>query len=182
MPDLISACMAFTGPLESCVLWPYRDNAAAGNATIGWGHLLYSPLYAANVLGVPLDTLQPQWDDLMKAECGKVAKFYETITDLRMTQAKADELFRSDTDCHVKNCQDYVPDFNVIPLPAQITCVDLDFNVRGGIRSFPSMLRAIAARDWAKVIKESNRPQLPARSKAVRELLSPLALVAVTTT
>ncbi len=163
--DLTSRCMSFTGPLEGNVLWPYRDNAASGNATIGRGHLLYSSRYAANVIGVSIDILQPQWDDLMDSPGGKPAPFYETITE------KSDEIFRSDIDCHIENCRSAVPGFASIPMAAKIACVDIDFNVIGGVKTFVEMLKAVARRDWPAVSRESDRPQLKLRSKATKDLL-----------
>lgn len=172
LQSLLKACAAFTGPLEGNVLWPYRDSAKAGNATVGRGHLLYSAAYAANVFGVPLNILQPQWDDLMKSEAGRVASFYETVTDLRITPAKSDELFQSDLWQHILRCRDSVTGFVDLPEPAQVTIIDIDFNV-GNALKFPAMLRAAAAKDWPAFARESNRPQLPARSKAVLALLEP---------
>ncbi len=182
MSDLITACMAFTGPLEENILWPYRDNAKSGNATVGYGHLLYSPLYASNVFGVPLDTLQPQWDDLMKAEAGKRASFYETVTNLRLTPAQSDELFRSDMWCHIDRCQRAFPAtvFNGLPQPVQIACVDISFNV-GSITKFPHFMASCGLGDWPQAAVESNRPQLPARSALVRELILSVLAPAIVT-
>ncbi len=170
MTRLIQKCMEFTGPQEGCTLFLYKDNAAAGNSTIGYGHLVYSALYAANLFGVPLTTLQPQWDDLMKAEGGRPARFYETLTDLRLSQEKADDLFCSDLECHVDKCQKIVPGFNGLPQPVQIALVDISFNV-GTVAKFPKMLAAVNLKDWPAVAEESDRPQLPNRSKATRDLI-----------
>ncbi len=168
--SLIQACMAFTGPQEGCTLFPYRDSAVAGNATVGYGHLLYGAAYAAQVFGVPLTTLQPQWDDLMTAAVGKTASFYETLTDLRLPQAKADDLFCSDLECHIDKCTGLVPGFAELPQPIQTALVDISFNV-GTVAKFPNMLAAIARKDWPAVAVESDRPQLPNRSKATRDLI-----------
>ncbi len=169
--DLIYRCMDFTGPMEGNILWPYRDNAVSGNATVGRGHLLYSAGYAANVFGVPIETLQPQWDDLMKARGGQVASFYETITDLRISPEKSDAMFRSDIDCHIENCRRVIPGFDSLPTAVCIACVDIDFNVRGEVGTFVEMLKAISQRDWASVARESDRPQLRNRSAATKALI-----------
>ncbi len=172
--SLIQKCMAFTGPQEGCILWTYRDNATAGNATVGYGHLLYSAAYASQVFGVSLTTLQPQWDDLMKAEGGKPAGFYETLTDLRLSQAKADDPFCSDLECHVDKCAGIVSGFAELPQPIQVALVDLSFNI-GTIAKFPKMLAAVNLKDWPAVADESDRPQLPNRSKAMRDLILSVA-------
>ena len=169
--SLVQACVNFTGPQEGCELFPYRDNARSGNATVAYGHLLPNAAYAAQVFGVALDILQTQWDDLMKAEGGKPAHFYETLTELRLSQGKADDLFCSDLEFHVDKCARIVPGFMALPQSIQTAVVDLDFNVRGGIETFPKMLAAIARKDWPAVAAESDRPQLPARSKATRDLI-----------
>lgn len=175
LPDLnslLKACFDFTGAQEGNVFWPYLDGP--GNITIGRGHLLYSALYAANVIGLPVEIVQPQWDSLKRQKPGMRADFYRGATSLLITSEKSDELFNSDLWCHIDACRQYVPGFDDLPQPVQVCCVDIDFNVKGGIRTFPAMLKAIAARDWPKVIQESDRPQLPERSEAVRKLLQPL--------
>jgi len=172
LKPLLKACFEFTGQQEGNVLWPYLDGP--GNITIGRGHLLYTALYAANVLGLDLSVVQPQWNALKRRTPGLRANFYQGATSLRITPEKSDELFDSDLWQHILNCLDYVPGFVDLPQEVQITCVDIDFNVKGGIRTFPDMLKAIEARDWQKVSAESDRPQLPARSESVRRLLQPL--------
>src|SRR6185436_19855730 len=99
---------------------------------------------------------QPQWDDLMKAEGGKQAKFYETVTDLRITPAKSDELFYSDLECHVDKCRKAFPmgTFDALPQPVQVACVDISFNV-GSITKFPRMMSAAERGDWPAVAAES---------------------------
>jgi GH24 family phage-related lysozyme (muramidase) len=172
LTPLLKACFEFTGEQEGNVLHPYLDGP--GNVTIGRGHNLYSALYASNVLGLPLDIVQPQWDALKRQKPGLRADLYRGATSLRLTPEKSDEIFNSDLWCHIDACRQYVPGFDTLPQEVQVTCVDIDFNVKGGIRTFPAMLKAIEARDWDRVIKESDRPQLPARSEAVRKLLQPL--------
>jgi GH24 family phage-related lysozyme (muramidase) len=101
---------------------------------------------------------------------GRSVEFYETLTDLRLTQEQADALFLSDLAAHVAACQRRVPGFDALPVPIQVACVDIDYNV-GDIRKFPHMLACIAACDWAGASEQSNRPQLPARSKATKALI-----------
>ena len=172
LKPLLKACFDFTSQQEGNVLWPYLDGP--GNITIGRGHLLYSALYAANVLGLDISVVEPQWNGLKRQKPGMRADYYQGATSLRITPEKSDELFNSDLWQHILNCRDYVPGFVELPQEVQICTVDIDFNVRGGIRTFPDMLKAIEARDWQKVSGESDRPQLPARSEAVRKLLQPL--------
>lgn len=171
---IIKPCCDFTGPQEGNILWPYLDNAEDPSVTVGRGHKLYTAKYAALIFGLDISIVQPQWDSLKRQKAGLRAEEYEGFTSLRLTPEKSQSLFEGDIFQHILNCRDYVPDFMTLPLEVQITCCDIDFNVKGGIRTFPKMLAAIEARDWAKVQQESDRPQLQARSQAVRELLQPL--------
>lgn len=170
---LIDDCVAFTGPQEGCILWPYLDSV--GNPTIGVGHLLYSELYARTLFpDVTVGDFDDQWDTLLSTLNDHPASFYETATELRITQAQADALFRSDLDCHIAACQRRVPGFDALPGPVQVACVDIDYNA-GDIRKFPKMLACIAAGDWQGAAEESNRPQLPARSEATKALILSVA-------
>lgn len=175
LQPLLKACFDFTGPQEGNILWPYLDNATNPNVTIGRGHLLYNVTYAANVLGGDVSGIQSQWDALRACKAGELASAYENVTSLRISQDKSDELFNSDLWQRIFRCRENIAGFVDLPVPAQVVIVDIDFNVKGGVKTFPSMLKAAAAKDWPAFTRESDRPQLPARSKAVRDLLAPLA-------
>jgi GH24 family phage-related lysozyme (muramidase) len=170
--DLISACRAFTGPQEGCSLAMYLDNAEDPSVTVAWGHRLATIEDAAAAFGcAPNDPeLILDWDDICQKP-GLSAMAYKRFTKWRLTVAQADAIFDADLQQHIANCQHRVYGFYRFPQPAQVVCVDIDLNVKGGIITFPKMTMAMAAGDWATAADESDRPQLPARSLATRSLL-----------
>lgn len=168
---LPAACASFTAPQEGRIPFMYRDNAKAGNVTVGCGHLIQNVNVACVEFDSYLTEMQPQFDAVAGAPAGKAAGFYAQFSTLRLTDARIDALLESDLAEHIGNCARIVPGFWQLPGPVQVATVDIDFNVEGGIRTFPHYLAAVAAGDWQEAAVQSNRPQLPARSAATKALI-----------
>lgn len=167
--DLQTACEAFTGPQEGLELFMYLDGP--GNITVGRGHMLYSPIHAAQAFGVDVSVVQPQWDALKVAAPNKRASDYGPLTTLRLTPVQEQDIFATDISTHIFRCRALIGLFDQFPGPVQVAAVDIDYNTKGGIHTFPRFITAVERGDWATAAFESNRPQLPARSAAVKALI-----------
>ena len=167
---LPAACAAFTALQEGRIPWMYRDNAKAGNVTACCGHLFRTAQEVADVLGVPVEVVRPQFDAVAAARPGMRDTYYSTFSRLRFTDSQIDSLTASDLQEHIGNCARIVPGFWQMPGPVQVAAVDLAFNT-GSLSHWPKFCAACEAGNWQEAAVQSNRPQLPARSAATKALI-----------
>lgn len=165
---LPAACAAFTGTQEGRISWMYLDGT--GNVTVGCGHLLKNATDAAQVFGVDISVIQPEFDRVAAMESGGTSVYYSTASTHRLFDDQIDALLASDLSRFIADCQRYINDFWSIPGPVQVAAVDLAFNT-GSLSHWPKFCGEVNAGDWALAAAQSNRPQLPARSTAVRNLI-----------
>lgn len=93
------------------------------------------------------------------------AERYASITQLRLPQQEIDRIARDYlVERALKEVKIAVPEFDELPLPAQVALLDMVYNLglgnetrRTGLMGYPSMRRAITAHDWQRVADESYR-------------------------
>lgn len=158
--DFTEACCEFTKPFEGESLSLYLDGP--GNVTGGIGIMFPDAQSAADAFGVSLEVMRPQFDAVKAARPGLAASAYAHLTTLRLTPAQSANLFRSAMEARVSACQRKVAGFDALPQPAQIVCVDLEYNVTGGVLVFRHFLGDLGRRDWKQAALDCHRLETPA--------------------
>lgn len=159
--DFTEACCEFTKPFEGESLSLYLDGDDPGNVTGGVGILFPDAQSAADAFGVSPEVMQPQFAAVKAARPGLAASAYAHLTTLRLTLAQSAALFRSAMEARVSACQRKVAGFDALPQSAQIVCVDLEYNVTGGVLVFHHFLGDLGRRDWKQAAIDCHRVETP---------------------
>lgn len=174
---LIESCIAFTGRQEGFCAWPYLDTES--NVTIGFGIMCPTAVALANLFGLTspagIAPIAEQFSAVKSSEPGKCSGYYEQFSKIRMPLDRAQEIMAQRLGSSITQCRKRIPEFDALPIPVATAAVDIDYNVKGGIGSFPSFCAAVARGDWAAAAVESDRPQLPKRSADTRALILSVA-------
>ena len=162
MQPLADACAAFTSQWEGCIPHLYLDGP--GNVTGLMGHLFRTAVEAATAFGVPLEEIQADWQAVKTGQpgMGMAPGYYAARTKCRATEAQINAVAAADLAEHVAHCARWIDGWDTLPRPAQVAAVDIDFNVKGGVTSFPHFVTAVEDRDWATAATACHRIETPA--------------------
>ena len=174
---LLADCAAFTSQWEGCIPHLYLDGP--GNVTGLMGHLFRTAVEAATAFGVTVEEMQPDWDAVMGSKPGMGPGYYAALTKCRATEAQINAVAAADLAEHVAHCARWIDGWDTLPRPAQVAAVDIDFNVKGGVTSFPHFVAAVEDRDWTAAATACHRKEGPggvqtARNEATAALFSGL--------
>ena len=179
--DLATACAAFTSQFEGKIPYLYLD--PDGNVTGGCGHLFRTPQEVADISGCSLQDATEAFDAVKVAEAGHEAHWYETLTDMRLTDDQITALLASDQQRSIGLCSRTIQTWDSLPQPAQIALADIAFNT-GSLTGWPSLCMAVAAGNWAEAAIQCHRKEIPApggvqseRNIATAQLFSNIAAV-----
>jgi hypothetical protein len=180
-PNTIDAIIAKLLEFEASVPFMYLDDAEPPVVTCGIGHAMFS---VNDALGLPwsigdLDALPAQiaadYLKVKQARPGYAAGHYKGLTICRLGDDDIRGLCRAEFLGHLAKFRKHVPDIGFYPVPAQLACGDLlfnlgpDFTVNG---EWPKLTLAIFANDWTTAAVQSHRapPINAARNKYVHDL------------
>jgi len=136
----------------------YRDSAVAGNATCAVGHLV--PSYTA-CQTLPFDPpiTQAEWDALQSMPAGRIAEFYASVTEGRLSDQEMDGLLQSDVGAVLEALRGEFPGFDGFPDGPAAALADMGFNlsVLRLVRFFPTLTAAARQQDWQTCAAECHR-------------------------
>ena len=143
---------------EGAVPWMYRDNAPAGNVTVGIGVMLPDASAAVALPFVNLSTEQSATaSEISEAfarvkamEPGHAASYYKGVTDIELPPEEVTALAeRRLNDVFLPGLREQFHDFDALPWPAQQVLVDEAWNLGlAGLKKFHSLTDAIDRRDY----------------------------------
>jgi len=152
---LPAACFAFTAPFEGNELFPYLDGN--GNITCAIGDMLPDVQALADAFQVDLPAAQTAWDDLKSCPQGFAAPHYQGTTGLRLTPARAMELFEQCAPKYIGMCERNITNFWGLDGNAQKAAFDVFYNA-GYFRRFCA---ALSVRDYASAAAQCHRKETP---------------------
>lgn len=141
---------------EGVVPWLYADGT--GLPTAGVGHACETPEEAVVVFNDP--RAAQDWHVIKNSLGGQAAHLYEPLTVCRLTDEQIDALEATDIAETERMLHVVCPDSAGWPEAVRAAALDIQYNVKGGIATFPHMLAAIRRQDWETASQESHRPQL----------------------
>lgn len=176
-PELIDACCAFTSMQEApdgkSIPFLYLD--IASNVTVGLGTMLPDVMAAVQAFELTeqsgVDLMIREFAAVQRSSPGHLSAFYENLTTIRLPDARAKKLLAVKLSDAISVCVRRVPNFVSLSGPAQVAVVDIQYNVRGGVLTFPGMLACLRENDLEGAAQQSYRPQLPSRSTATAALI-----------
>jgi GH24 family phage-related lysozyme (muramidase) len=182
-----AAVIARLKKFEGCI--PHMYVCTGGEVTIGVGHAIPSSTEAAKlpwqVGGAPATPAQAAADFLKAAAAqkGMVASAYAGLTLCRMVDDGIQALVAADVQKFEAQLAATLPRWNAYPAPVQEALFDMAFNLGlGGLKKFPTMLKAIDAGDWATAAAQSHRQGIgEARNQEIAALLRSAPAAAQTT-
>ncbi len=136
----------------------YADET--GLPTCGVGHACETAEEAASVFGD--ERAAEDWTAIKNSVPGQQSHLYEPLTVCRLTDEQINAVKEADIADTEKKLLKACPDSGAWPDGVRDAALDIEYNVIGGILTFPHMLAAIREQDWATAAAESNRPQLQA--------------------
>lgn len=126
--------------------------------TCGVGHACQTPEEAVRIFG---DSRAAQdWLVIKNSLRGQSTHLYEPLTVCRLTGDQIDALEAADIAETKRKLLAVCPDSAGWPKGVRDAALDIEYNVKGGIATFPRMLAAIRRQDWATAAAECQRPQL----------------------
>lgn len=143
---------------EGVVPFLYPDGM--GLPTVGVGHACETPEEAVAVFNDP--RAAADWHVIKNALRGQALHLYGPLTVCRLTDDEIDALEAADIAETERRLHAVCPDASTWPAEVRDAALDIEYNVKGGIATFPHMLTAIRRQDWVTAAQESNRPQLQA--------------------
>lgn len=157
-----------------------------GFITVGVGHLL-KDLASAQKLNFKKSNNRPASKDEIKADYAAVkqqpknrlASFYKKYVKLKLLEADIITLTNKHIDSFEVELNRIFPDFSTYPSEVRLSLFDIIFNV--GMtdlnHKWPSLKKAVKAKDWSTAAKESNRkPPISAkRNSYVKNLFEKAA-------
>lgn len=161
----LADAFSFTFGNEGRVPHMYADSG--GVVTVGIGHAIFQPQGAHRLPFVRKDTgaaaTQAEIDKDYNAVDGitnHVARFFDSLTELELSQADIDSLVQADFNTHIQIADAFFS-LDQLPQPVQIALFDLAFQVGGGKglikgTTFPALQDALRRRDWARAGAEMN--------------------------
>lgn len=126
--------------------------------TCGIGHACATPEEAVRVFG-DLRATQ-DWQIIKNSLRGQSLHLYGPLTVCRLTDDQINALESADVAETERRLIAACPDVEEWPDGVRQAALDIEYNVKGGIATFPRMLAAIRRQDWAAAAAESGRPQL----------------------
>lgn len=156
---------------EGAVPWMYRDNAPAGNITVGIGVMLPDASAAVALPFVNLSTGQAAtasqvseaFARVKAMEPGHAASYYKGVTDIELPPEEVTALAeRRLNDVFLPGLQSlYRPGigagFDALPFPAQQVLVDMAWNLGlTGLGKFHNLLAAVGNHDWRRAAGETH--------------------------
>ncbi len=163
--------------------WMYLD--VPGNVTVGVGHLVTEAGLAPSI-GLTGGDPTADWQAVKSAQPGLAAKAYESLTACRLSDAAIEALKQSDLATAHTELLATIPDSARWPVPVQIACLDMSFNL--GIGRFrkeyfgPGCHFGPACRrgDWTAAALQSARTGIqPSRNNYVAGLIRSAASISL---
>lgn len=174
---------------EGSIQHMYLDSK--GYVTVGVGHLLATlaaaqllPFYTQAGKKATTAEIKTDYEAVKKQPANKLAVYYKRFTKLTLKKTDIDALTNKHIDSFYKELKRIYVDFDTFPSEVKLALFDLIFNL--GMtelnNNWPSLNKAIKAKDWAKAATESNRkpPVSAARNKYVKDLFNKAATVKTT--
>lgn len=157
---------------EGSIGWMYRDNAVAGNVTVGIGCLIPDvqaaqalPFVFTDTSGAPTKPASPAliaWDmtRVMRCAPGLIASAYRAHQTLVFLQtADIDNLAKTRLSKEfLPGLVSIFPNFDTLPIGPKRALVDMAWNLGiHGLKGFPTMIHAVQAQDWATAAVQCHR-------------------------
>lgn len=128
--------------------------------TCGVGHACQTPAAAVAAFGDP--RAEQDWHTIKTALRGQSLHLYAPLTTSRLTGEQIASIEAADIAETERRLVAACPDSSSWPVGVRDAALDIEYNVKGGIGTFPHMLAAIRRGDWEAAAAESGRPQLQA--------------------
>ncbi len=142
----------------------YMYKCTGGEVTIGVGHALADAAAACKlkwtVNGGPASAARVQADyaKVLAAPTGAAASVYSPLTVCRIADADVEALLDADLQRFEEALRQAIPNWDIMPPPAQEALFDMGFNLGiGGLQKFKRLLAAVAARNWTDAALECHR-------------------------
>ncbi len=156
-PERLAAFKARTEQVEGRTSWLYRDNAKAGNATCGVGHLVGS-FEAARALPFTPPIQRAEWVALMTAPAGMRATTYQIDTKGRLSDSDIDALFDADIEAKLAELRARWPAFDTFPGGPQEALLDMAFNMgMETLLKFTHLCCSVDAGNWQAASGQCHR-------------------------
>ncbi|MCH8112300.1 MAG: hypothetical protein IH905_10180 [Proteobacteria bacterium] len=165
----LADAFSFTFGNEGRVEHMYSDSV--GIVTVGIGHAIFQPQGAHRLPFARKDTSAPatrqEIDKDYNAVVGitnHVASFFDSLTELELSQADIDSLVQADFNTHIQIADAFFS-LDQLPQPVQIALFDLAFQVgratgrgKGLLKgtTYPNLQDALRRRDWVRAGAEMN--------------------------
>lgn len=131
-----------------------------GLPTTGVGHACETPEEAVAIFG---DSRASQdWHVIRNSLRGQSTHLYAPLTVCRLTDEQINTLEAADVAETERRLLATCADSATWPIGVRDAALDIEYNVEGGINTFPHMLAAIRRQDWTVAAAQSHRPQLQA--------------------
>ena len=163
---------------EGEISWLYR--CTGGETTIGVGHAILTSNDALQLNWQTISSTDRPSDGVIDldyhrvsaAPKGQVAKDYEQLTTIRMSDQAITALLQSDIDLFSLHLNRELVGWEEYPEPAQEAIFDMAYNLGViGLLKFHRMLNACSEGDWATAAAESHRNGIPdERNEEIRQL------------
>lgn len=134
----------------------YPDST--GLPTCGVGHACETADEAVEIFGTP-DARQ-DWQTIRQSLRSQSVHLYASLTTSRLSDDQINNLEVADIADTERKLTAVCPDSDSWPIGPRDATLDIEYNVRGGVLTFPKMLAAIRAGDWTEAAAQSSRPQL----------------------
>lgn len=169
---------------EGKIGYMYLDSK--GFVTVGVGHLLKDLASAqklsfkkSNNMPASKDEIKTDYEAVKKQPKNRLASFYKKHVKLKLSEADINTLTNHHIDSFEAELIRVFPAFSTYPKEVKLALFDIIFNV--GMTDlnnrWPSLKKAVKAKDWSTAAKESNRkPPISAeRNKYVKDLFEKAA-------
>ena len=154
-------------PYEGCVPHMYLDTV--GKVTVAIGNLLPTVESAKALRFVVRGTgavatpaqITADFNAVLKQPKGQFYGKYKQFTQLDMTDADIDALFKLRVAKFEQELRDYYAKYDGFPDKAKLAILDMAFNLgsAGLKKTWPNLNKAIDAQDWVAASKHCVRPQ-----------------------
>lgn len=141
---------------EGVTNYLYADSKGIPTAAVG--HACETPASAVALFGD--ERAAADWTTIRNSLRGQSAHLYEPLTVCRLTDDQITTTENNDTAEARRRLLATCPDAPTWPVSVRDAAFDIEFNVKGGILTFPHMLAAIRAKDWGTAAQQSVRPEL----------------------
>ena len=176
-----TAVIARLKKFEGCGAHMYL--CTGGEVTIGVGHAVPASGAASRLtLEGGGAAAQPEqavadFERVAAARKGMPASAYAGLTQCRMSDGGIQALVEADVRTFEAQLAAALPNWISYPKPVQEALFDMAYNLGlGGLKKFPTMLRAIDAGDWSTAAAESHRQGIgEGRNREIAALLQSAA-------